>query len=107
MKIAWIKVMADYSSSGLWNGCGMIDEGSLDLPQWLEELLHIWTGWYEDGSMELALEKKPLPPHAEQFNEIGMFIARELKRCQPKLEVSYWDESMKPAPPMIIQKQKI
>ncbi len=105
MKVTKIKVMADYSADGLiWDQRGVgITMSSLRLSQSLIRLHQLWVGWYEDGYMEISLKKKPLPPRAAQFHEIGMFIAREIKRCRPKLEVSYRDESMKLALPIELE----
>ena len=86
-----IRVMADYSCSGIWTPGGMLDYEELNLPTELEARFKAWIRSY-DGAMG---EEFGYPPgfDFEAFDQRGRELAKELKRfCGPEVNVWYYPE---------------
>jgi hypothetical protein len=87
-----IKVMADYTSSGLWNleTGGMIDFENLKLPSLLIKALKQWIDYY-DGCWTKDYSH-PIKSKLPRLNNDGRVIARKIKVLYPKMRVEYWGE---------------
>ena len=88
----FVKVMADYSSTGLWDsqGCS-VEETFAPMSAALLERLRAWCRWYESNE-----DYNPEP--VEQFDYAafsaeGLNIARALKAELPDWTVVYFDEA--------------
>lgn len=81
-----IKLMAEYTSSGVWNKFGVNqDLDSYLLSTGLKRRIEHWCGWYES-----AWDNDAFP--LEQFNETGKKIAIDIKKELPSWEVLYYNE---------------
>lgn len=91
----WVRVMADYSSSGLWNSLGeSMDPDVLPVSAaWLDRL-QAWCDWYEsnDDYLPAPARRRPLFPIVE-FCAQGLALARALKaELGEDWTVVYFDE---------------
>src|SRR6185312_8878778 len=89
----WVRVMADYSSDGLWHkdGCTAAAE-DLPISAPLQARLRAWCDWYEQNTDYLpADERKPFDTPA--FAAEGREIARAIKAELPEWTVIYLDEA--------------
>ncbi len=74
-----LRVMADYSSSGIWVIVptlgfrhGMIDYESLSLPEDLADRFRAWIKMYDNNLIDKHL-------NLEEFDKIGLQLAKDLK----------------------------
>lgn len=91
----WVRVMADYSASGVWNSLGeSMDADKLPVSAaWLDRL-QAWCDWYEDNDdyLPAVARKRPLFPIAE-FCAEGRALAQALKaELGADWTVVYFDE---------------
>jgi hypothetical protein len=89
-----IKVMPDFSSSGLWdendNGV-MIEIEDLDLPPNLVLLFFDWIELFEEGwDRDYSRMDKN---KADAMNKRGLELARDLKKIYPNTRVTYCGET--------------
>jgi len=88
----WVQLMADYSSTGIWDkdGCEMSEE---DLPISPATLVRLrdWCRLYEQSEMYLP-EKQRAPFDIEGFAEAGLYLAQTIKEELPTWTVVYFDE---------------
>lgn len=88
----WVKVMADYSSCGLWDSRGVhSDDSELPVSDELKARLRQWCDWYERND-------DYLPEPTTQFDYTafaaeGLLIAKAIKAELPDWTVMYFDES--------------
>ena len=88
-----IRVMPDFSSSGLWDeGAGgvMIEIDDLDLPPLLKLLFIDWIDLFEE-SWDVGYNKMDTVK-CDQLNERGLELARQLKKLYPEKRIFYWGE---------------
>jgi hypothetical protein len=88
----WVKVMADYSSCGLWDSNGVhSDDADLPVSESLKARLRKWCDWYE-----LNDDYLPEPTTQfdyEAFSAEGLLIAKAIKAQLPDWTVVYFDEN--------------
>jgi hypothetical protein len=87
----WVKVMADYSATGLWDSTGVpLEHDEVPISLALRERLSAWCNRYElnedylpgaEGSFDYA-----------GFSADGLAIAKALKTELPDWTVVYFDE---------------
>lgn len=93
-----IRVMADFSSSGIWNGYDtkrdrglMIEYEDLDLPPKIRLLFIDWIELYEEcwdkGYTKMDKKKCSL------MNKRGLKLAKMLKKLWPDKKITYWGET--------------
>nr|WP_244150570.1 hypothetical protein [Acetobacter malorum] len=90
----WVRVMADYSSSGVWekDGCEG-DEDALPISHMLKERLKKWTESYEHSQFYLPENMRAATAFdLEGFAREGLEIAKALKAEMPDWTVIYHDE---------------
>ena len=91
----WVRVMADYSSDGLWeeDGCMMCME-DLPVPAELAARLEAWCQRYEDAQLwKDPGERGGEPFDLAAFSEEGLLVARAIKDALPGWTVFYFDEA--------------
>jgi len=93
-KFKVIKVMPDFSSSGVWNEGDegvMIDLEDLEIPQKLKLLFIDWIELYEEcwnSSYKYMNKKKAILIYKR-----GLQLAKQLKLCYPGTKIIYRGES--------------
>ena len=92
----YLKVMADYSSSGLWRRDGVnVYEHAYGLSSNTLLTLAEWCNWYESNDSYLGeLDRKDPPFDLKSFSERGLEVARMIKEELPDWEIVYFDEHM-------------
>jgi len=96
---SYLRVMADYSSSGLWNREGMNVEPRFEFhddhklsPQTLQALKE-WCSWYEQNDDYLSEDARRIPLFdLKSFSDLGFAIAKMIKHDLPDYEIVYFDE---------------
>jgi hypothetical protein len=90
----YLKVMADYSSTGLWDKDGFnVEVENYNLSQETLDALKAWTNLYEINDDYLCHEDRKLPLFdLEEFSKQGLIIAKAIKRELPDFEIVYFDE---------------
>jgi hypothetical protein len=93
MKDKYLKIMADYSSSGLWDREGkMIDiEDVPELPFWWVPRFKEWTEKYEDNDDWMEDSDGDFP--YEKFSADGRVLAQKLANVLKDWEIWYFDEA--------------
>jgi hypothetical protein len=91
-----LKVMFDFTSSGIWNGKTgvMIDYEDLKkIPPELIQRFEKWINYFDDSfkSDYYTLKKG----RARIANSEGLKLAKELKKIYPKYQIEYWGENKK------------
>jgi len=91
----WVRVMADYSSEGLWHkdGCAAAAE-DLPVSEALSARLRAWCDLYEESTEYLPVDhpdRKPFDVAA--FAAEGREIAKAIKAELPDWTVIYLDEA--------------
>jgi len=88
-----IKVMPDFTSSGIWNDKTgvMIDYEDLPISKQLANEFENWITFYDDCFEEDFTTFKP--GKSKEMNEIGMKLAKKLKEELPNYEISFWEEN--------------
>lgn len=91
MKIC--RIMADYSSSGLWDGDGvMASPDEFNLPPEIIKKLEKWCQWFEHNDAYLEDPKNNFDYVG--FTKQGLEIAKEIKSfLGDEYTVLYFDES--------------
>lgn len=86
----WVRVMCDFSATGIWNRQGQSCELS-DLPAYpiVITMLKGWQAWYEFSTGCPESRWFDIDAHAK----FGLFIARVIKNDLPDWTVIYHDES--------------
>lgn len=97
MSIRWLvmnfKVMADFSSTGIWNlDTGiMLEYDESGLPDDLIKELHSWvidyTRKYTDKETFRVLKEK-----SEEFNKRGLALAEKVRKVHANSRIEYWGE---------------
>jgi hypothetical protein len=91
-KPRWVKVMAEYSSCGLWDSNGVhSDEAELPVSEALKARLRKWCDWYERNDDYLPEPRTQFD--YEAFAAEGLLIAKAIKAELPDWTVTYFDES--------------
>lgn len=82
----YVKLMADYASSGVWESDGlMMDSDDLPISNRIKEMIFRWMCWYEESQFFLPPEERTVDFDIQNFSKIGEQIAKEIK-----LELSDW-----------------
>jgi len=90
----YLRVMADYSSTGLWNKDGSnVDVGDYALSPETVKALSDWCDLYEtnDDYLEESDRKHPMFD-LQAFSAQGLDVAKAIKRDLPDYNVIYFDE---------------
>jgi len=89
----YVRLMADYCSSGLWDESGMmIDDDTLPLSAALKARINSWVRWYD----ATARPEEILNPSFDltQFVPAGLKIAKAIKKELPiGSTVMYFNEA--------------
>lgn len=88
----FIKVMADFSSTGLWDRQGVMLELTdiPELPFWFSKELVPWCEKYEDYDFDMEDAENDFP--LEEFAAEGKVLAQKLAKAMPDWEIWYFDE---------------
>jgi hypothetical protein len=87
----WVKVMAEYTSTGLWDSRGTnVEESFVPMSPSLQARLNAWCVWYENNDDYLP-ESTGEFDYAG-FSAEGLAIARAIKAELPDWTVVYFDE---------------
>lgn len=91
-KKKYLRVMADYDSSGLWDNKGLevIPEDIPEIPFWFIPKLKAWANEYEDNDSYLEDSENDFP--LKEFSEKGLELAQKLAKVMPDWEIWYYDE---------------
>lgn len=90
----YIKLMAEYCSSGLWDENGFcLDIDSLPIHFWLKRMIGDWQAEYDRLSFS-TVEGIPYGANfdIESFSKRGYALAIKLKQNLPDWEIEYYDE---------------
>jgi hypothetical protein len=91
----YIKLMADYTSTGLWDIRGRsVDPSYLPVSDELHERIARWTDAYELNDDYLPEEFRSGKFNTLQFSNEGANIARSIKIELPHWTVTYFDEEL-------------
>lgn len=91
--VTYVKVMAEYCSSGLWNEHGANTcEDEYGLSPELLERLDKWQGWYDRDNKSYCTEPDEDTFPYEAFAKEGEMIARHIKAANPTWTVMYFNE---------------
>lgn len=92
----YLKVMADYSSTGLWNEEGLnVEVENYPLSQETVRALKIWTRLYERNDNYLDSADRKLPMFdLKTFSKQGFKVALMIKNDLPDYQIEYFDEYM-------------
>lgn len=87
----WLRVMPDYSSTGLWNSRGYnIEVDSIPISAAIVKRLAAWCDWFEEGWKTLHDEVDTFD--SAGFSLEGREIAKAIKRELPSWTIVYFDE---------------
>jgi hypothetical protein len=91
----WVKVMADYSSTGLWDSNGAnAEEDFVPMSAALKARLHAWCLWYEKNEDYLDTPESIFD--YVSFSAEGLAVAKAIKAELPDWTVVYFDEAKMP-----------
>ena len=93
-KLKYIKLMADYSSSGVWERSGSnVSLSDFYLSENLQKEITDWSDYYEinDDWMPKKERRKPIFD-LKSFSIVGLSIAKKIKEELPSYQVMYFDE---------------
>jgi hypothetical protein len=94
-KLKGVKIMPDFSSSGIWNlkdGI-MVEHEELKLPKKLSKEFDEWVYYYDvSHKRDFSGLKKG---KADKLNSWGRALAKKIKELHPKLRVEYMGEDEK------------
>ena len=94
MGTGWVRVMAEYSSDGLWSRDGlMMSRRDLPVSRALRERHAEWCLWYEQSEFFFGPEQRTAVFDVEAFAAEGLAIARAVKAELPDWTVVYYDEA--------------
>jgi DNA phosphorothioation-dependent restriction protein DptG len=89
----YVKLMADYSSDGVWNEQGsMMDRNSLPVSDGLKNLIASWCDWYEHSEFWKDPDERTGTFDTEAFNSRGVLLATLLKMELPDWTVEHRPE---------------
>lgn len=89
----YIKIMADYSSTGLWDRDGMMLElDEVPLPFWWVPKFKRWTEWYEEN--DDYMEDSIVDFQYQKFAAAGEDLATQLAKVLPDWQIWYFNEHM-------------
>jgi hypothetical protein len=94
--LKYLRVMADYSSTGLWDDRGYnVDPEDYELSELTLLALQLWCRWYEynDNCLDLNERQTPLFD-LDEFVEAGKAVAQMVKRDLPDFKVVYYNEKI-------------
>lgn len=92
-KEVYVKVMADYCSSGLWNINGAhVEQDAYDLSPEILARLNKWNDWYETNDSWMCDNEDRRPFDTRMFALEGEQIARHIKAAHPDWTVWYFNE---------------
>lgn len=85
----WVRLMADYSSDGLWHRDGvMMSQTDLPVSEALRSRIEKWCDWYEKFDLENIVAFDYM-----KFSIEGEAIAWAIKAALPGWTVLYFDEA--------------
>jgi hypothetical protein len=88
----FVKVMPEYTSTGLWNTQGAnLEESEVPMSAALLNRLRAWCAWYERNDEHLPMPDRKFDLDA--FSAEGLKIAQALKAELPDWTVVYFDEA--------------
>lgn len=88
----WVRIMADYGSSGIWErGGASVEDSELPISDALKGRLFAWCIWFESSEYYLPKTDRTAPFDAKAFATEGLAIAREIKAALPDWTVIYRD----------------
>lgn len=94
MESGWVRVMADYSSDGLWSRDGaMMSRADLSVGGVVRDRHAAWCLWYAESEFFLGPEHRTAAFDLEAFAAEGLEIARAIKAELPGWTVVYHDEA--------------
>ena len=90
----YLRVMADYSSTGLWNKDGInVEVDSLGLSEGVLKSLDDWCLEYERNNDYLPEEYRTDPRfNLKEFSERGLEVAKLIKSELKDFKIVYFDE---------------
>ena len=92
----YLKLMADYCSSGLWDECGSnLEMDDLPIHFWLKRMINDWQAEYDCLAFSTD-ESVPFGPNfdIESFSKRGYALAVKLKQNLPDWEIEYCREGL-------------
>ncbi|WP_063812538.1 hypothetical protein [Burkholderia cenocepacia] len=90
----WVRVMADYSSNGIWaQSGGSAELEYLPVSVALHQRLAAWCVWYEKNDDYLPEEERKANFDYAAFSAEGLAIAKAVKAELPDWTVVYFDEA--------------
>ena len=88
----FLKVMADYSSTGLWDQDGInVSLDNYNLSESTRLALDLWVNWYEEND-DWKSESERKGFGLIKFSELGLRVAQAIKKDLPDFEIVYFDE---------------
>ncbi len=89
----YVKLMADYSSDGVWASSGaMMDRDSLPIGQDLKDAIERWCLDYEKSQFYLSPDDRTVDFDVTSFNARGEELAKQLSRELPGWTVVHFPE---------------
>jgi len=85
----YLKIMCDYTAEGVWTRRGATSPYLLPLSDELREKLVDWNGIFDIGLEESGLTW-------EQFNAMGLDLAKQVKKELPDWTIYFYDEMAYP-----------
>lgn len=93
----YVKLMADYCSSGIWNKLGQsLDLDSIPLSNRLKTEITVWVEYYDKFSPDHLPEESVDLKNAfdyKSFSLVGLVLADKIKQELPGWTVVYFDDS--------------
>ena len=91
--LMFVKLMADYSSSGVWEkGGSMMELEDLPISKKLSDEIVRWTNWYENSQFYLGPEDRTRSFDLKGFNKQGANIAKKLAMELPGWQIVFRPE---------------
>lgn len=89
----YLKIMADYSATGLWDRFGMEIrfEEVPELPFWWVPKFKEWTEWYEENDDWMEGSEHDFP--YQEFSDAGRELTQKLANVFVDWEIWYFDEA--------------
>lgn len=89
----WVRVMADYLSTGLWGPSGAsVEVERVPMSDALKARLAEWCDWYEFNEDYLPAEARKHAFDHEKFSAAGLELAKAIKAELPDWTIVYFDE---------------
>lgn len=98
----WVRVMGDYSSTGIWHWQGYeMDPDDLPVPADIKARLASWAARYHgahdswrDGDADNFAALQEDDRYLRAYSDEGLSLARAIKACLPDWTVVYFDEDL-------------